>query len=488
MPSMSEEEFNQFFIKVQANDVDAQVAYLKAEFNLYQENPEYLQGRYNTKLRYYKYKICTENEYYTARHYIIGDNLENLIKKAVGGDVQAQFDTAICYKAVQCGLCAWEYYKRAAAQNHAEAQFRLSHCLEYAFLNGSMTLEDVRKEKIEYINSAADNGHAMAQYLCSSYYLRIGNYEQAYNYLLKASNQGHVLAKTALAIMHLKGQHVGISDNSNLIAITLLKEASEPKDDYPADPEAQYLLADLYFKGEVTAQDNAQGQKYLELAVNNQHERARFDKGRYLLEGSFGYQVDYKTASECFMLNNNFASGNGFASANNYYIKATTMYRLERIKVLLDKHKSSQPITTNALSKAAVDTLNADLESHFLEFKSTIQNLDEEMWTLGNTTTNLDDKKLINKLRSDGVDNFKDACTRSINVAASVLDNELGWTEYLSNLLKSIANMLIYVVSFGTANKNSFFNLNHSPDAQVVAGLAESLAEEDKWIPRGGFF
>ncbi|CEG56056.1 membrane-targeted effector domain-containing toxin [Legionella fallonii] len=55
---------------------------------------------------------------------------------------------------------------------------------------------------------------------------------------------------------------------------------------------------------------------------------------------------------------------------------------------------------------------------------------------------------------------FETRCTTLINRAKTVLERDLGWGDYLTNLLKSIANAIIRVASFGLSN--SFFSLVRS--------------------------
>ncbi|MCL9683126.1 hypothetical protein [Legionella maioricensis] len=70
---------------------------------------------------------------------------------------------------------------------------------------------------------------------------------------------------------------------------------------------------------------------------------------------------------------------------------------------------------------------------------------------------------------------FKRSCEGAINDARTVLSRDLGWGDYLTNLLKAIANM---VISVFTANPHALFKPAPSLSLEAVEAAAASLEIE----------
>ncbi len=68
---------------------------------------------------------------------------------------------------------------------------------------------------------------------------------------------------------------------------------------------------------------------------------------------------------------------------------------------------------------------------------------------------------------------FKAACTVLIEDAKPILENDLLWGEYLSNLLKIIANTVIWAGTCG--QRNSFFTLARSESIVAVEEAEQRL-------------
>ena len=66
---------------------------------------------------------------------------------------------------------------------------------------------------------------------------------------------------------------------------------------------------------------------------------------------------------------------------------------------------------------------------------------------------------------------FKNTCNQAINDAKLVLEKDLGWGDYLNNLLKILTNGIIGVF---TTNPNAFFSY-----AQADSVIAVEEARED---------
>ncbi len=74
---------------------------------------------------------------------------------------------------------------------------------------------------------------------------------------------------------------------------------------------------------------------------------------------------------------------------------------------------------------------------------------------------------------------FKETCAIAINSVMPTLETDLGWGEYLKNMLKSIANVFIAgAQKFGSSI--TFFNTN-SKSSQAVAETGQELQSEEEY-------
>jgi uncharacterized protein len=101
---------------------------------------------------------------------------------------------------------AVKWYKKAAFQGHAEAQYKLG--FNYAIGFGG--LQEDHSEALKWWKKAAEQGHASAQYELGGMYYRgevvSQNYAEAVKLWEKAADQGHPAAVHRLGIMYYKGQ------------------------------------------------------------------------------------------------------------------------------------------------------------------------------------------------------------------------------------------------------------------------------------------
>ncbi|KGP63104.1 hypothetical protein EP47_07520 [Legionella norrlandica] len=72
--------------------------------------------------------------------------------------------------------------------------------------------------------------------------------------------------------------------------------------------------------------------------------------------------------------------------------------------------------------------------------------------------------------------NFKSACQLAIDSAKPVLEKDLGWGDYLKNLMKCLANAVITVVSLGFSR--GFFTYARSESIQAVEQAEKDLELE----------
>jgi hypothetical protein len=68
---------------------------------------------------------------------------------------------------------------------------------------------------------------------------------------------------------------------------------------------------------------------------------------------------------------------------------------------------------------------------------------------------------------------FNSACKSAINVAKPVLERDLGWGDYLVNLLKALVNAVVWIVSCRTVN--AFFSYANSISLNAVEQAERDL-------------
>jgi hypothetical protein len=100
---------------------------------------------------------------------------------------------------------AFEYFKKAANQGHAVAQYDLGH-MYYIGIGTDKNLE----KTIEYYEKAANQGNTEAQSILGWMYENgkgtAKNLKKAFEYYEKAANQGNRIAQNALGHMYKNGQ------------------------------------------------------------------------------------------------------------------------------------------------------------------------------------------------------------------------------------------------------------------------------------------
>lgn len=136
------------------------------------------------------------------------EGLQNLVRKAENGDVQAMRMIGDCYKrgfhAEQDDTRAHFYYKMAADHGNADAAYMVA----IDFYKGIGTDKD-EATSIQYMQFAADHGVANAQYLLALIYsdkkvkLFFRN-RKVLKYYTLAAKQGHIRAQYTLANMYFQ--------------------------------------------------------------------------------------------------------------------------------------------------------------------------------------------------------------------------------------------------------------------------------------------
>jgi TPR repeat protein len=123
-----------------------------------------------------------------------GINMEELLKKAEEGDVEAMTQLGVAYMkgtgVKRDKVKGAELYQKAADKGYDQAQWNLA----FAYLNGRGVNEDYN-EAARYMKMAAEQGYPPAQYDLGMMYLQgIGvqrSRTAAIDWIVKASDQGY---------------------------------------------------------------------------------------------------------------------------------------------------------------------------------------------------------------------------------------------------------------------------------------------------------
>ena len=166
------------------------------------------------------------------------------------------------------GLLAAIWYRRAAKQGHAGAQYALA-----GMAGGGHVPSDIlrRAERIHWYRQAAEQGHAGAQYALGGLYFRgegiSRDYAEAARWWKKAAEQGKRWAQQRLGFMHLVGW--GVTQDDAEAAYWLNLAAGQ------GDSRAQYLLGVMYYDGRGVPEDRAQAVRLWKAAADQGAEEAQ---------------------------------------------------------------------------------------------------------------------------------------------------------------------------------------------------------------------
>jgi TPR repeat protein len=125
--------------------------------------------------------------------------LKEVRAKAEAGDADSQVELGLRYEQVQ----AAKWYRKAAEQNLAEAQYNLGVC----YGKGEGVAED-QVEAVKWYRKAAEQNYATAQYNLSVRYATGGGVakdnREAYKWRLLAARQGDEDAKKSMTVLESK--------------------------------------------------------------------------------------------------------------------------------------------------------------------------------------------------------------------------------------------------------------------------------------------
>ena len=260
-----------------------------------------------------------------------GDNSEAARwyrKAAEQGYAIAQFNLGIMYElgkgVKQDYEEAVKWYRLAAEQGHAAAQ----NSLGYMYSNGKGVTQD-KSEAVKWYRLAAEQGHAQAQFnLGYMYDFGKGvkeNDEEAVKWYRLAAEQGHAQAQFNLGYMYYYSE--GVKQDYEEALKWYRKSAEQ------GNADAQCNLGYMYSNGKGVTQDKSEAVKWYRLAAEQGHAQAQFNLGFMYKDGK-GVNRDDNEAFKWFSKSAN----QGHARAQNklgdmyYYGKGTPQDRTEAIK------------------------------------------------------------------------------------------------------------------------------------------------------------
>ena len=169
------------------------------------------------------------------------------------------------------------WYRRAAEQGYAPAQYELGEMYRSSrdlanhlarirgsdYKGGKGVPKNVAAAVMWYRRAAAQ-GHASAQYKLSKMYLNgkgvPKDEREAMKWVRKAAEQGHIGAQIELGDMYRTGEGVVPQDGS--MAVAWYRRAANQTEDKLYSDRAAYQIAEMYHKGEGVFQDFAEAESW----------------------------------------------------------------------------------------------------------------------------------------------------------------------------------------------------------------------------------
>jgi TPR repeat protein len=185
---------------------------------------------------------------------------------------------------------SFAWYRKAADQGHARAQYNLG--VIYAYGQG-VVKDDA--QAIAWFRKAAERGYALAQYNLGVMYEHgrgvAKDDAQAVAWYRKAADQGDADAQNNLGLMYANGRSVAKDDAQ---AVAWYRKAADQ-----GDADAQYNLGLNYNKGEGVAKDEAQAVSWYRKAADQGYAGAELNLGVMYGKGQ-GVQQSYAQAALWF--------------------------------------------------------------------------------------------------------------------------------------------------------------------------------------------
>lgn len=200
------------------------------------------------------------------------EEVVTLQTEAEKGDAEAEFRLAKDYYYTGANknlLSAFEFFRKAAEQGHAEAQYWTGRCYDF----GEGTAAD-RVEAALWYQKAADQGNTAAQYRLSEFYENgygvPRDPQAALAWFQKAAQQGDPVAQYKLGL-----RYAAINTPENL------EEAFRwfRKSAMQGNGDAQYWVGRCYKRGKGVDEDYAEAAVWLRKAALQGHAAAQYELG-----------------------------------------------------------------------------------------------------------------------------------------------------------------------------------------------------------------
>jgi TPR repeat protein len=374
---------------------------------------------------------------------------------------------------------AVEYYKQAYKAGYIPAGYELVERMQKDSSKRNELLSQIKDE----ILARASSGEAVSQYLLSKmYYYGDGvekSLERAFSMAKDAAKCGDGMAQIILGNMYKNGEGTQKSDFS----------AFECFDNITANRSvlAQRYIGHMYYAGEGTKESKEKALKYF-LKAEKQGDTALF-----ILIGNMYYYGEGAETS--------------YAKAYNYYIKASEINDIKAMNAIGDIYHHGYGVVEVNLYKAiewfekaaALGDDNAQLELGYIYWKDFNHNIKANKNEALKWFMNLVNKGNIKAQHAVAIiyaekvvrgefDKFSDACywlkkeadrddvEAEYYLGVLYLNNGIGWSTNLDDILLNLGNML------GTAGKNLLKNeLGMNIDEKK---MTSSLKEARKWFDK----
>jgi len=223
---------------------------------------------------------------------------EQLLKEAEEGNTQSQADLGACYD-MGSGIKrdipeAVKWYKSAAANGNAKAQFRLAHifsCSAEACSKPECQKCPIKidlKESLMWLTKAAEGGLLDAQLALGKYYAEYGpnrNDEEAKKWLKLAASKGSDKGKELLELVSSPGRK------------SFSKEVLASAEN--GSSEDQFSIAFCYLNGEGVKKDPLEAKKwFIKVAENNSYIEDTKAKAQRKLAEMLGDYSDMRNEEE----------------------------------------------------------------------------------------------------------------------------------------------------------------------------------------------
>jgi len=223
--------------------------------------------------------------------------LADIRAQAERGDAQSQYELGGAFDFGKLGVAqdfveAVKWYRKAAEQNLAVAQFCLARC----FALGEGAAKD-EVEAVKWYRKAAEQNYAKAQFnLGYCYYNGEGvaqDYVEAVTWWRKAAEQNHAGAQNNSGICYANGQGVAKDEAE---AVKWFRKAAQQN-----HAHAQYNLGACYYNGQGVAKDQVEAVKWYRKAAEQYHAKAQSNLGYCYYNGQ-GVAKDYVEAYRWMLL------------------------------------------------------------------------------------------------------------------------------------------------------------------------------------------